>query len=298
MATLQTRLARLFVRTFLHSRAAEFLPVSQVRRALDTFSMPLPRGVQVEKVHRDGVSGEWLRPASAGGDATFLYLHGGAYCVGSCRSHRSLAGHLARNAGMRAFLQEYRLAPEHPFPAAIDDAVAAYQMLRRETPGPVFVAGDSAGGGLALALTHMLRARGEPLPEGLVLFSPWADLTLAGGTMQTLATRDAMLSPRYLQIAADRYLGSTDPKTPAASPLFGDFAGFPPVLIQVGSDEVLLDDARRVAEKARQAGVALTYQEAAGMWHVWQAFGDKLPESAQALRDAGDFLRALLPAAS
>ena len=189
-----------------------------------------------------------------------LWLHGGAYCLGSPRTHADMAGALARRAGTGALLPDYRLAPEHVFPAAVDDALAAWEALRAEglPAGRIALGGDSAGGGLAFALLHLILAAGAPPPACVVAFSPWVDLTLAGASLRRLAWRDALLPARRLAEIRDQYLAGADPRDPRASPHLGRFRGAPPVLIQASRAEVLLDDARLMAARLAADGAPVT----------------------------------------
>src|SRR5688500_6492387 len=216
---------------------------AQYERAERVF--PTPADVAIEHVKAPGRPAEWLRPPGVRSAAAVLYLHGGGYVIGSPRSHRHLAAAIARAAGTRALLLDYRLAPEHPYPAALDDAVAAYQWLlgRGLAPSRVVVAGHSAGGGLTVATLLALRDRGLPPPAGGVCISPWLDLTCSGATYATKAAVDPIVARESVAMMAPAYAGARDPKAPLLSPLYADLRGLPPLLVQVGSDEVLLDDA-------------------------------------------------------
>jgi phosphinothricin tripeptide acetyl hydrolase len=225
-----------------------------------------------------------------------LYLHGGGYVIGSPRSHRHLAAAIARAAGTAVLLADYRLAPEHPFPAALDDAVAAYQWLLGHglAPGRIVVAGDSAGGGLTVATLLALRDRGLPRPAGGVCISPWVDLTCSGATYATKAAVDPIVTRESVAMMAQAYAGAGDPKAPLLSPLYADLRGLPPLLVQVGSDEVLLDDALGLGERARAAGVDVTVEEWPAMIHVWHWFLPMLAEAERAVGVIGSFVRARL----
>jgi epsilon-lactone hydrolase len=224
-----------------------------------------------EAVSLGGVPCSKLTPPDARADRLLIYVHGGGYSLGSPSTHRPLAARLARALGRPALLPAYRRAPEHRCPAAIDDVLAVWRALPGSVRGQAVLAGDSAGGGLALALTMLLRDAGEELPAGLVLLSPWTDLTISGESVDRLAEHEVMLQRPGLEWMAARYAGSLARDDARASPLFGRFEGLPPLLIQVGGNEVLLDDARRVAERAEQAGVAVTLQVWAQQLHVFQA---------------------------
>jgi epsilon-lactone hydrolase len=257
---------------------------------------PTPPDVTVEAVTAPERPAEWLRPPGARTDAALLYLHGGGYVIGSPRSHRHLAAAIARAAGTAALLVDYRLAPEHPFPAALDDAVAAYRWLlgRGLAPSRVVVAGDSAGGGLTVATLLALRDRGLPRPAGGACISPWVDLTCSGATYATKATVDPIVTRESVEMMAQAYAGAGDPKAPLLSPLYADLRGLPPLLVQVGSDEVLLDDSLGLGERAREAGVDVTVEEWPAMIHVWHWFLPMLAEAERAVGVIGNFVRTRL----
>jgi len=257
---------------------------------------PTPPDVAIEAVTAPARPAEWLRPPGARTDAAVLYLHGGGYVIGSPRSHRHLAAAIARAAGTAALLVDYRLAPEHPFPAALDDAVAGYQWLlgRGLAPSRVVVAGDSAGGGLTVATLLALRDRGLPQPAGGVCISPWVDLTCSGATYATKAAVDPIVTRESVAMMAQAYAGPGDPKAPLLSPLYADLRGLPPLLVQVGSDEVLLDDALGLGERARAAGVDVTVEEWPAMIHVWHWFLPMLAEAERAVGVIGNFVRTRL----
>ncbi len=257
-------------------------------------AFPLAPDVEVTSVVVRGVDAEWLRPG-AGGGAVVLYLHGGGYVIGSPRSHRHLAAAIAASASGSALLPHYRRAPEHPFPAAVDDAVAAYRWLIEDNglrPGSIVVAGDSAGGGLTVATLVALRDADVPLPAAGVCLSPWTDLTCSLPSHRTRASVDPIVETSMVSRMASAYLGSADARTPLASPLHADLAGLPPLLIQVGSDEVLLDDATELAARARAAGVDVTLEVWDAMIHVWQWFLPMLDEAQAAVDRIGEFVRA------
>jgi phosphinothricin tripeptide acetyl hydrolase len=258
---------------------------------------PVPPDTRLEGVTAGGRSAEWLRPAGSRADAALLYLHGGGYVIGSPRSHRHLAEAIARAAGVGCLLPDYRLAPEHPFPAALDDALAAYRWLvedKQIAPSRIAVGGDSAGGGLTAATLVAIREARLPLPGAGICISPWTDLTCSAPSYQTKAATDPLVALPGITVMARNYLGAADPRSPLASPLFADLRGLPPLLIHVGSEEVLLDDATRLAERARAAGVPVTLEVWEQMIHVWHWFLPWLDEAQSAVDKIGGFLRSQL----
>ena len=262
---------------------------AQYERAEKVF--PTPPEVKVERVTAPAAPAEWLRPPSAAPGRVVLYLHGGGYVIGSPRSHRHLAAAIATAAGSSALLLEYRCAPESPFPAALDDAVATYRWLLDQgvSAGGIAIAGDSAGGGLTVATLLALRDAGLPLPVAGVCISPWVDLTCSGASYATKADADPIVKRAVVDEMARAYLGARDRRTPLASPLFADLRGLPPLLIQVGSEEVLLDDSVQLAERARAAGVDTTLEVWDQMIHVWQWFLPMLDEAEEAVAAIGRF---------
>jgi phosphinothricin tripeptide acetyl hydrolase len=265
---------------------------AQYERAEKVF--PTPPDVKVEHITAPTVPAEWLTPPGARAGTALLYLHGGGYVIGSPRSHRHLAAALGAAAQATVLLPDYRLAPEHPFPAAVDDAVAAYRWLlgRSIAPARIVVAGDSAGGGLTVATLLALRDAGVPPPAAGVCISPWVDLTGSGASYRTRAEADPIVKRVSIDGMADAYLAGKDAKLPLASPLFADLRGLPPLLIHVGDDEVLLDDAVQLAERARKAGVDATLDVWDKMIHVWHWFFPMLDEGQAAIDRIGAFVRA------
>ncbi len=253
---------------------------------------PVPDDVEVVEVEAGGVPGVWVRSANAGDEAVVLYLHGGSYTGGSSRSHRELAARIARAAAARGLVLDYRRAPEDPYPAALDDALAAYRWLIGDQgvdPRDLSVAGDSAGGGLALSLLHALREAGDPLPSSFALLSPWLDLVGTGDSWAERVDREPMLDVERLREAGRSYAGRLDPADPRVSPLHGDPAELPPVLVQVGTDEILFDDSTRFADRARLAGVDVELEVVDGAFHVFHAVPD-IPEAEAATSRIGAFL--------
>jgi acetyl esterase/lipase len=264
---------------------------TQMEQALQMF--PTPGGVVREQTTANGVPGEWVTAEGAAADRAILYLHGGGYVVGSINTHRTLAAGISKAAAARVLLIDYRLAPEHPFPAAVEDALAAYRYLLSAgyAPERLAVAGDSAGGGLTVALLVALRDAGEPLPAAAVCLSPWVDLEGLGASMETQSEVDPVLARQGLNRMAAAYLNGADPRTPLAAPLYADLSGLPPLLIQVGAAETLLDDSTRLAERARAVGVDVTLEPWEEMIHVWQIFAPMVPEGQQAIDRIGVYLQ-------
>jgi acetyl esterase/lipase len=242
----------------------------------------------------NGVPSEWVIPAGMGSERVILYLHGGAYNAGSTRSHRALAANIAYAARARALTIDYRLAPEHPYPAALVDAFSAYKWLLELgiRSDQITVTGDSAGGGLTIALLVALRERRVPMPAAAVVLSPWTDLSASGESWQENAKADYMINGPKLKEAARLYLKDASPQTPLASPVYANLHGLPPLLIQVGSEEVLLSDSQRLAENARLSGVDVTLEVWEGMQHVWHFAASFVPEARQAIEKIGEFIRA------
>jgi epsilon-lactone hydrolase len=260
--------------------------------------MPNPPGAELEDrpLAFDGRSLPALRVRPFGSGPTILWLHGGAYCLGSPRGFSGMAAALARRAQGGAVLPDYRLAPENAFPAAVEDCLHAYLALLAEgvDPARIILGGDSAGGGLAFAVLHILLAERLPKPAAVVSFSPWADLTASGESLRTLARREVMLPVERLPEIRDHYLAGADPRDPRASPAFGRFEGAPPVLIQSSRHEILRDDARMMVSRLRECGVTVSHDEWDGTPHVWQLFHGWLPEADAALDAAASFIAATL----
>jgi acetyl esterase/lipase len=253
--------------------------------------LPRPFGIGVRDTPLGAVPA--LRVDGPADAPLIVWLHGGAFCLGSPRTHLGLAGALARRAGMRAVLPDYRLAPEHPFPAALDDCLAAWRALLAdgEPPARIAIGGDSAGGNLALTLIGLARDAGLPPPGAIVLFSPWVDLTLSAASLGRLAAREVLLPAGRLAEIRDLYLAGTDPRDPRASPLRGDLAGTPPVLIQASESEILRDDAVTLAGRLGDAGCDVTLDLWHAVPHVWQIHARWLPEADAAIDRAATFLR-------
>ena len=275
--------------------------IEQDRQRLEELTALTPPDPEVrrERVTAGGVPAEWFRAPNAGDDSVVLYLHGGGYVVGSIETHRDLVSRLSRVTRGPLLSLGYRLAPEHPYPAAVEDAVSAYRWLLSSVVSPekLVVAGDSAGGGLTLATLIAARDRGLPMPAAAVCISPWVDLEVRGASVVGNAETDYLASDWLLQMAR-KYLAGADPKTPLAAPLHADLAGLPPLLVQVGGAEGLLDDARQLAERAEAAGVETTLEVWEGMPHVWHSFAAFLPDAERAIERVGQYVRERTGAAS
>jgi monoterpene epsilon-lactone hydrolase len=270
----------------LEERRATFAPAGRFQ--------PVPDDVQVSGVAAGGVPAHWLAAPGSDAGRVLLFLHGGGYELGSVRSDGELAARIGRASGMRVLFPEYRLAPEHPFPAAIDDVRAAWHWLRTDqklNARSMAVVGDSAGGGLAVALLVATRDAGEALPAAAVLMSPTVDLTNSGASMTARVDQDPISTPTMLRDFASDYLAGADPKTPLASPLFAALSGLPPLLVQVGTADLLLSDSERLATAAAEAGVDVTLEIGEGLPHVYQVLLGT-PEAAEATEQIGEFLRA------
>ncbi len=249
--------------------------------------------VQTEAVDANGVPAEWVTAAGTEAERTILYLHGGGYVIGSPATHRGLAARLSKAAAARVCVIDYRLAPEHPFPAAVEDATTAYRWLLTsgKAAGNIAVAGDSAGGGLTVAMLTALRDAGDALPAAGACLSPWVDMEGIGESMTARAGLDPMVQKEGLLGMAALYLQGADPRSPLAAPLYADLQGLPPLLIQVGTSETLFDDATRLAGCARAAGIDVTLEPWDEMIHVWHLFAETLPEGQKAIDRIGEFLR-------
>lgn len=240
-----------------------------------------------------GVPGEWMRHRHALAGPVLLYLHGGGYIIGSPKTHRALTSHVAAAARCQVLVPDYRLAPEHPYPAALQDALAAYRfLLERHAPDRVAIAGDSAGANLALCAALAIRDAGMPMPRALVLISPWTDMALTGDTIDALDPVDPMLGRAWLLRARDAYRGDLPVTDPRVSPLYAALEGLPPMLVQVGSDEILLSDSTRLAEKARASGVEARLEIEPGLWHDFQIHAGMLHAADAAIARIAEFLRA------
>ncbi|PLT35162.1 alpha/beta hydrolase [Bacillus sp. V5-8f] len=277
-----------------HVTSQKGKPVSlqESREGLDKLlgSFPLDPEVKVEKLSVEGIPVEWVAAPNARQDAVFLYLHGGGYIVGSLNTHRDIASKLSRATATRVLVIDYRLAPENPYPAAIEDAVKAYRWVVSSgvSPERIIIGGDSAGGGLTMATLLSLREAGDTLPAAAVLLSPWTDMEGTGESMESRASVDPWLNPEQTRQSPVLYIGSLDPRHPHVSPIYADLKGLPPMIVHVGNDEILLDDSVRLVEKARAAGIDVTFKIWEEMWHVFQQF--PTPEAKQSIDEIGEYV--------
>jgi acetyl esterase/lipase len=298
MSSFRAKAVRAVTGAWFRSVNAERADVQRMRTVWHSLANTLwtASGVDVGRTTFAGMRAEWLTPGSPAPRKAILYLHGGAYVFGNCATHRQLVSYVARACGVRALVIEYRLAPENPYPAAVEDALTAYRTLRNDgyAPGDIMIAGDSAGGGLTMALLLSLRDAGEALPAGAVLLSPWLDLTASGESMTTRARRDPWFKPPDMPIIASYYCEEKDYRNPLVSAVYADVAGLPPIYIQVGDDEILLSDSTRIAEKIEAAGGEVTLEVWPRMFHVFQVFVHQMPESREAIAKLVPFVQSRL----
>lgn len=295
MASEQMQQLSEMIRASRQQGAAE-QTVEQQRADMEAMQagLPIPADVEREDIDVDGVRCRWVDTPATRPDRVLVYFHGGGYVIGSLDTHLELMQRLARRCRVRVLGVDYRLAPEHPWPAAVDDALTVLSWLRRTRPDArIAIGGDSAGGGLSMAMLVRLRALGAPMPAAAVLFSAWTDLTASQPSHRDRLEVEPMITPAGLARMAHHYAGAAAPTHPELSPLFAALDGMPPLLVQVGDHELLLDDSRQLAERARAAGVEVRLRVFEGAFHVFQAM-PALPEAAEALDDVADFLDAHL----
>lgn len=301
MASPEAEAAKATMKAFREAmEGSNVAPTLEQQRASIVFmseSAVAPEGVTIAETYAGGCRAYWHDPEGGATDRVILYLHGGGYVIGSPKSHERLVGHLAKAAGCRALNLDYRLAPEHPHPAAVTDATSAYRWLLAQgfKPEHIAISGDSAGGGLTLATLLSLKEQGLPQPAAAVPLSPWTDMEGTGESMVINAPNDLIVQKDGLQGMAAAFLGEGNPpRDPLAAPLYGDYQGVAPLYIQVGGDETLLDDSTRVAEKARAAGVEVKLDIFPEMQHVFQASAGKMPEATDAVQRIGEYLKSKL----
>lgn len=266
--------------------------VNEARAHYDALGPPMPPDIGVEPVSIDGVGAQMLTPPDCDPKRALLYLHGGGFVFGSLKSHAGMAGEVARAARCRVLQLDYRRAPEHPYPAAVEDATAAYQWLlqRGFAPERITIAGDSAGGGLVLTMLVAAQARGLPLAGAAVCISPWVDMLATGESYRTRAHVDPLVQRKVVDEVTRLYLNGQDPRLPTASPIHADLTGFPPLLIQVGEREILFSDSEALAKKARGLGLDVTFEEWPDMVHVWHLHYSRLSSGREAIERIGRFV--------
>lgn len=293
MPSLRAQLFNFYLKTQMKSKPLHLVDPKVLRDGADKIAPKrTPEDITLEIVSNDAFKGEWHKCAGAEPDRVVLFFHGGGYVFGSAKSHRGLTFKLAQDARANVFSVDYRLAPEHPYPAAVDDAVAAYQWLLDSgaDPAQIVVSGDSAGGGLSLALMLACKERGLPMPAGVLLYSPFTDLAATGASLEENEASDVMFKKVYISEGAKRYIGETDPKTPLISPLYGDLSELPPVMTFVSDNEALHDDSSRLHEKLLAAGVDSKLVTERGLAHVWPIFYPRFPEAGRTIKQSADFV--------
>ena len=292
MLSWQGRIVKLYLNYKKATTIDYTAPVEVLRKVVEDAARfgRFPKAVQLQATTIDHIPAEWLIPDQADSHSAILYLHGGGYMSGSIKSYRATAGQIAEAGKIRTLLIEYRLAPEYPFPAALQDALLAYEWLQSNGYKKIIIAGDSAGGGLALATVSSLRNKQAPMPELVICISPWLDVEPSGESMITKAQLDPMLKKDDLKVCR-YYIGQNDPHNPLISPLYMDLTGFPPIALFVGSNEILLSDSTRLAEKAKETGVDVQIRIWHGMWHVFVFFAPFMPEATQAIAEIGNMIR-------
>lgn len=291
MASLESMAVRQYLKTYVASQPVGF-DLEASRKGLEMLASmtPIAPDISIEKISIEGIPAEWVMAPNAVADRVFLYLHGGAYILGSCNTHRAIAAKLSRSTSSRVLVPEYRLAPENPFPAAIEDAVRCYRWLISSgfKPEQIVIGGDSAGGGLTLSTLLSLKNAGDALPALTVLLSPWTDMEGTGESMETRAAVDPWLTPEASRATPVLYIRDLDLRHPLVSPIYADLVGLPPMLVHVGNDEILLSDSARLVDRARAANVEISFKVWDDMWHVFQTF--EIPEAQQSIYEIGEFV--------
>jgi acetyl esterase/lipase len=295
MLSFRGKFCRLLIKHLLAPKFHAKKTIDEKRKVLETisrFSM-LSSKTKVERVQVNGISADWVSANDVSEDKIVLYFHGGGYNACSPNTHRELCANISIASCAKVLLIDYRLAPENPFPAALEDATSSYRWLLKNgySNENIAVAGDSAGGGLSVAASISLRDGGEPMPSSVACISPWTDLELSGDSIKTHASIDPMLTLEVLQHMASNYIKKNNPCSPYISPIYADLKGLPPLFIQVGSDEMLLDDSIRIVEKAKNSGVDVKLEIYDQMWHVWHLAARFMPEAKKAVNELGLFIR-------
>jgi acetyl esterase/lipase len=295
MPSYRSKFCRLLTKFLVSAKFNPNKTIDEMRRSMESLTKlaRLPSKTKVEKITLNSISADWVCTNGAHDDRVVLYLHGGGYNICSPNTHKELAAHISIASGARVLLPDYRLAPEHPFPSALEDATSAYRWLLDTglTGGNIAIVGDSAGGGLSIATSVSLRETGEPSPASIACISPWTDLDMSGNSIKTHAEIDPMLNLQLMKIMASNYIGNGDPRSPLISPIYADLKGISPLFIHVGSDEMLLDDSTRIADRAKSAGVDVTIKIYDHMWHVWHLNARFMHEAQNAIEELGSFIR-------
>ncbi len=292
MRSIQSGVANLVARTIRSSFFIHKAETFTQRKSFERLSVFIkyPRWVKCELSNLGGLEAISLYPRKLNEDRVILYFHGGAYCTGSIKTHKALIARIARAAKCKAVGINYRLAPDFPYPAAVEDVILAYKALLKDGHKNIYLVGDSAGGGLALSLMLKLKELGELMPKAACLISPWTDLSLSGESIRTKQHVDPLIDPKVLKYFASFYIGNEDPCNPFISPLYGDLKEFPPILIQVGGNEVTLDDSTRLAKKLKKANCDVELEVWDKMFHVWHYLGGMIPEAKVAINRIGKFI--------
>jgi len=300
MSSLRAKFIRSLSSRYIKKVDPAHADIGKTRKRLDLVGKLSPRArkVSIEETKINGLHAEWYRPEEVRPGKLLLYIHGGAFVLGSCVSHRGLVTKIARAAGVEAVLPEYRLAPEHPYPVGLQDCIGVYRALleKGHKPEDIIVGGDSAGGGLSVSMMLELRHAGVPLPAALLLLSPFLDLTASGESATTRADQDPWFNVENMSVVANHYCSGEDLKDPLLSPIFANVSGLPPTMIQVGDHEILLSDSTRMADKLREAGVEVDIEVFPEMWHVFQLFAGKMPEGTAAIKKIGSYIKDRLSA--
>ena len=295
MSSIRAKLIRSVSSAILRRHSVATLDIARARRLTAWLGrlQPTAFGVTVTADKVGGLHAEWLRPRNRVEGKLLLYLHGGAYIIGGCDMHRHMVSHIARAGRIQALVPEYRLAPEHKFPAAVDDALSVYRSVLRMgiKPDDIIIAGDSAGGGLTVATLLALRDAGDALPAAAILMSPFLDATGSGESMRTRADLDPWFRAEDLPVISDHYCESHQRRFPLVSPVFADVEELPPMLIQVGDHEILLSDSQRFADLLIAAGIDVQLEVWPEMYHVFQIFVGKMPEARRAINTIGDYIQ-------
>lgn len=293
MPSLKANILNLYLKWSLKRHPLHLMDPEKLRAGTDRMAPNTPpAGITIEKRDDAAVKGEWHRSDNAEAGNLIFYLHGGGYVFGSAKSHRAVTFALAAASQADVFSLNYRMAPEHPFPAAVDDALNAYRWLldQAREPQRIIVAGDSAGGGLALALMLAARDHGLQMPAGAVLYSPWTDLATCGASLSDNEKTDVMFKKIYIVEGAKKYLAGANPQAPLASPLYADLAGLPPILTFASDSEVLYSDSVRLHERLNAAGVSSQFIIEKGLAHVWPIFVGKMPEADRSVAQSAEFI--------